>query len=202
MESGQRHSLAIIPAYNEQGAIGRVVAGVHTVWPEIHVLVIDDGSADRTAEEAERAGALVVRHPFNLGIGAAVQTGLRFACQEGYDIVFRLDGDGQHSQADLPLLLAALREARVDAVFGSRFLGVDASMNIPLTRRLGIACFRTLVTMLTGQRATDTTSGFCCLNRRAVEVLARYMPQDYPEVESRVVLHKAGLAEAEGEKIG
>ncbi|RXL41363.1 glycosyltransferase, partial [Citrobacter sp. AAK_AS5] len=76
--------------------------------------------------EAERAGAVVVRHPFNLGIGAAVQTGLRFACEEGYDVVFRLDGDGQHAQADLVVLLAALRNNQVDAVFGSRFLGITS----------------------------------------------------------------------------
>lgn len=194
MDLGQRRVLAVIPAFNEQGAIRRVVTGVLSALPEADVLVIDDGSNDRTAEEAERAGALVVRHPFNLGIGAAVQTGLRFACEEGYDLVFRLDGDGQHAHADLPVMLAALRQGRVDAVFGSRFMGVDSPMKISLGRRLGIACFRTLVSLLTGQRATDTTSGFCCLNRRAVQVLARYMPQDYPEVESRVVLHKAGLS--------
>ena len=185
--------LAVIPAYNEQGAIRRVVAGVREVLPDADVLVVDDGSSDRTTEEAEAAGALVVRHPFNLGIGATVQTGLRFACEEDYDIVFRLDGDGQHNHADLPRLYAALRENRVDSVFGSRFLGIDSAMTIPFARRVGICCFRILVTLLTRQRVTDTTSGFCCLNRRAVEVLAKYLPQDYPEVEGRVVLHKAGL---------
>ena len=111
---GRGRLLAVIPAYNEQGAIRRVVAGVHEVLPEADVLVVDDGSSDRTMEEAEAAGSLVVRHPFNLGIGATVQTGLRFACEEGYEIVFRLDGDGQHNPSDLPLLYAALREKRVE----------------------------------------------------------------------------------------
>lgn len=194
---GRGRLLAVIPAYNEQGAIRRVAAGVREVLPEADVLVVDDGSSDRTMEEAEAAGALVVRHPFNLGIGATVQTGLRFACEEGYDIVFRLDGDGQHNPSDLPLLFAALRENRVDSVFGSRFLGTDSTMEIPFDRRLGILCFRTLVTVLTRQRVTDTTSGLCCLNRNAVEVLAKYLPQDYPEVEGRVVLHKAGLKTVE-----
>ena len=194
---GRRRLLAVIPAFNEQGAIRRVVASVREILPEADVLVIDDGSSDRTMEEAEAAGALVVRHPFNLGIGATVQTGLRFACEEGYEIVFRLDGDGQHNPADLPQLFAALRDHRVDSVFGSRFLGVDSMMKIPVARRLGISCFRTLVTMLTRQRVTDSTSGLCCFNRRAVEVLAKYLPQDYPEVEGRVVLHKAGLASVE-----
>ena len=156
------------------------------------MLVVDDGSSDRTMEEAEAAGALVVRHPFNLGIGATVQTGLRFACEEGYEIVFRLDGDGQHNPSDLPLLYAALRENRFDSVFGSRSWAPTRQWRFRY-RRLGILCFRTLVTLLTRQRMTDTTSGFCCLNRQAVEVLAKYLPQDYPEVEGRVVLHKAGL---------
>ena len=110
---GRGRLLAVIPAYNEQGAIRRVAAGVREVLPEADVLVVDDGSSDRTTEEAEAGGALVVRHPFNLGIGATVQTGLRFACEEGYEIVFRLDGDGQHNPSDLPVLYAALRENRV-----------------------------------------------------------------------------------------
>jgi len=194
---GRRRFLAVIPAFNEQGAIRRVVAGVREILPEADVLVIDDGSSDRTMDEALAAGALVVRHPVNLGIGATVQTGLRFACEEGYEIVFRLDGDGQHNPADLPQLFAALRDHRVDSVFGSRFLGVDSMMKIPVARRLGISCFRTLVTMLIRQRVTDSTSGLCCFNRRSVEVLAKYLPQDYPEVEGRVVLHKAGLASVE-----
>ena len=90
-------------------------------------------------------------------------------------------------------LYAALREKRVDSVFGSRFMGTDSTMEISFDRRLGILCFRTLVTLVTNQQVTDTTSGLCCLNRQAVEVLAKYLPQDYPEVEGRVVLYKAGL---------
>lgn len=185
--------LVIIPAYNEEGAIGDVVYGARQALPGADVLVIDDGSADETVFEALSAGAMIVQHPFNLGIGATVQTGLKYACSEGYDVVLRLDGDGQHSQADIPTLFAALHEHGVDAVFGSRFLGTEAAMRIPLPRRLGIVCFACLVTLLTRQRATDTTSGFYCLNRRAIGVLADYMPQDYPEVEGRVILHKAKL---------
>ena len=134
-----------------------------------------------------------MRHPFNLGIGATVQTGLRFACEEDYDIVFRLDGDGQHNHADLPRLHAALGENRVDSAFGSRFLGNEFDDEDPICPACGYEPVRILVTLLTRQRATDTTSGLCCLNRRVVEVLAEYLPQDYPEVEGRVVLHKAGL---------
>ena len=134
----------MIPAYNEQGAIRRVAAGVREVLPEADVLVVDDGSSDRTMEEAEAAGALVVRHPFNLGIGATVQTGLRFACEEGYEIVFRLDGDGQHNPSDLPLLYAALRENRVDSVFGSRFMGTDSDDGDFVRPALGYPLFSDL----------------------------------------------------------
>lgn len=190
---GSTKLLVIAPAYNEEGAISRVVCSVHEVLPEASMLVIDDGSCDATAREAAAAGAVVVRHPFNLGIGATVQTGLRYALAGDYDYVVRVDGDGQHSAAAIPLLLSALRDERADAAFGSRFLGEPNGIAISQSRRVGIAFFAALVSLITGQRATDTTSGFCCLNRRAVELLARYMPQDYPEVECRIVLHKAGL---------
>lgn len=185
--------LVIIPAYNEQGAIRQVVHAVRGSVPYADVLVIDDGSSDETAWNAHQAGAVVVCHPYNLGIGATVQTGLRFARDQNYDLVVRVDGDGQHNHAEIPMLCDALRDARVDAVFGSRFLGTQSDMQIPVLRKFGIICFATLVTLLTGHRATDTTSGFCCLNRRAIEVLASYMPQDYPEVEGRVVMHKADV---------
>ena len=139
---GRGRLLAVIPAYNEQGAIRRVAAGVREVLPEADVLVVDDGSSDRTMEEAEAGGALVVRHPFNLGIGATVQTGLRFACEEGYEIVFRLDGDGQHNPADLPMLHAALRENRVARRVWLVFPGHRLTMEILFYWRLAILCFR------------------------------------------------------------
>jgi glycosyltransferase involved in cell wall biosynthesis len=189
--------LLLIPAYNEQGAIKQVVLGVRSVLPQADILVVDDGSNDHTAREAAAAGAVVLRHPFNLGIGGAVQTGLKFAQQENYDLVIRLDGDGQHNPADIPLFHAALQARRADVVIGSRFLGQKANWSIPFTRRCGIKAFALAVSLLTGRRATDTTSGFVGMNRRAVETLARYIPQDYPEVEGRIILHKAGLTTIE-----
>ena len=191
--TGPDRIVVVVPAFNEQAAIRRVVMNVLGVLPDADVLVIDDGSSDATADEAGGAGAIVLRHPFNLGIGAAVQTGLKFAIAGDYQLVVRVDGDGQHDQASISSLITAMREQRADAVFGSRFLGQGADMPISRVRRVGIAYFAALVTLLAGERATDTTSGFCCLNRRAIELLARYMPQDYPEVESRLVMHKAGL---------
>jgi len=186
--------LILIPAYNEQGASRQVVTQVRAVMPAVDVLVVDDGSSDATAREAEAAGAFVVRHPFNLCVGGAVQTGLKFAQQASYDMVIRLDGDGQHDPHDIPALYAALRSRRADVAVYSRFLETEApAMPIPRLRRLGIYLFALAVTLLTGRRATDTTSGFIGMNRRAITTLAAYMPQDYPEVESRIILHKAGL---------
>jgi glycosyltransferase involved in cell wall biosynthesis len=185
--------LVLIPAYNEQSAIGQVVWSVKQAVPECQVLVVDDGSTDNTAQEATVAGAIVVRNPINLNIGGAVQTGLKFARQNGYEIVIRVDGDGQHNSADILNLLAALKEGKADVVIGSRFLTKENLMPIAWSRRLGILFFAFMVSCLTRSRATDTTSGFMVLNRRAIETLSDYMPQDYPEVESRIILHKAGL---------
>jgi glycosyltransferase involved in cell wall biosynthesis len=185
--------LVLIPAYNEQATIKEVVGGAQGAVPHADVLVIDDGSVDNTAQEAESAGAFVVRHPFNLGIGGAVQTGLKFAQRGDYDAVIRLDGDGQHNPSDIPKLHAILQTDHIDVVIGSRFLDTTRNMQIPFLRWLGICTFAALVSLLTGRRATDTTSGFSAMNRRAVDALVTYMPQDYPEVESRIVLHKAGL---------
>lgn len=189
--------LVIIPAYNEQGAIRQVVRGVRDTLPHADVLVINDGSVDHTAQEAEAAGALVVQHPFNLGIGGAVQTGLKFARDQDYDYVIRLDGDGQHNAGEIQRLLSVLCSRQTDMVIGSRFLDSGVDWHIPWARRVGIGFFGWAVSLLIGDRATDTTSGFCAMNRQAVAVLAIYLPQDYPDVESRVIVHKAGLRQME-----
>ncbi|MCC6457719.1 MAG: glycosyltransferase family 2 protein [Caldilineaceae bacterium] len=189
--------LIIIPAYNEQGAINQVVSGVRQAVPQADVLVINDGSVDNTAQEAESAGALVVEHPFNLGIGGAVQTGLKFARDQGYDYVIRLDGDGQHNANEIELFLNVLRSGQTDMVVGSRFLDADVDWHIPFARRIGINFFSWAVSLLIGDRTTDTTSGFCGMNRRVIDLLATYLPQDYPDVESRVIVHKAGLRQLE-----
>ena len=189
--------LILIPAYNEQDTIGQVVQAIQTAVPGVDVLVVDDGSTDQTVGKAQAAGAYVLHHPFNLGIGGAVQTGLKFAQQGGYALAIRLDADGQHDPAKIPLVRAALQSGQADVIIGSRFLGGANTMPIPVTRRLGIKVFAAIVSLITARRATDTTSGFWGFNRRAIAVLAACMPQDYPEVESRIVLHKAGLQTVE-----
>ncbi len=189
--------LVFIPAYNEEGAIRNVVTGVQSVVPNADVLVVDDGSSDHTASEARAAGAIIVRHPFNLGIGGAMQTGLKYAEQYGYDYAIRLDGDGQHSTDEIVHFLDVLRAGDADMVIGSRFLESSYDWDIPRSRWIGIRLYSAAVSAVTGTHSTDTTSGFCGMNRQAICVLAKYLPQDYPDVESRVIVHKAGLSQLE-----
>lgn len=189
--------LIFIPAFNEEDCIYQVVHNVKKFVPKADILVIDDGSHDKTADNAQAAGAIVLRHPFNLGIGGAMQSGLRYACLYNYDYAIRLDGDGQHDAKEIESLLRVLYENKVDMVVGSRFLDFPAGWRIPLARRLGIWLYATTVSAVIGQRLTDATSGFCGYNRRANQVLATYLPQDYPDVESRIIVHKAGLTQVE-----
>jgi glycosyltransferase involved in cell wall biosynthesis len=191
--------VALVPAFNEEAVIGRVVERIRGFDPAIDVVVVDDGSADGTAPAAEAAGAVVVRLPYNLGIGAAVQTGFRYALEQGYDVAIRLDGDGQHDPAEIPKLLGPLERDEADVVTGSRFHGVDGSYRPPLGRRLGISWFARLVSLLSRQRVTDTTSGFQALNRPAIALFARDYPNDYPEVEATVLLlkHRLRLTEVQ-----
>ena len=197
LSSRPEHIMVLIPAYNEEGAIRQVVEDVEKVLPEADIVVFDDCSTDRTSQEAVAGGADTVRLPTNLGIGGVVQTGLKFARERGYEVVIRLDGDGQHNPDEIPILYSALQRGRADVVIGSRFLVKENDMKISFSRRLGIKTFSFLVSMLTRKRATDTTSGFMCLNRDATHILADYLPQDFPEVEGRVILHKAGLSTLE-----
>ncbi|HLZ08715.1 MAG TPA: glycosyltransferase family 2 protein, partial [Chloroflexota bacterium] len=190
---GTHSLLLVIPALNEERCIGTVVRRAREVLRGADVLVIDDGSTDGTRREAEKAGAIVVSHPFNLGIGGAVQTGLKFAQRAGYDFVMRIDADGQHDPAKLEEMLSIVRSGRADVAIGSRFLAESLDMKISPVRRIGIELFRWEVSVITGRRVTDTTSGMIVLNRRAIGVLAVHMPQDYPEVEMRIILHVAGL---------
>src|SRR5215211_5220772 len=185
--------VAIVPARNEEGAIGGVVREILAFDPELEVVVIDDGSTDRTAAVAAKAGAHVVRLPFNLGIGGAVQTGFRYALAHGFDIAVRLDGDGQHDAAQLPAVIGPILAGEADIVVGSRFAARDGHYRGPLARRLGIRLFAAIVSLLVGQRVTDTTSGFQALNRRGIALFAADYPHDYPEVEAIVMVFRHQL---------
>lgn len=183
-----RRRLAIVPARNEEEAVGRVVEELREFDPGLDVVVIDDGSTDDTAGRARAAGAAVVRLPYNLGIGGAVQTGFQYALANGYEIVIRLDGDGQHDPQQIPNLLGPLERDEADVVVGSRFADGGRSYRAPFARRAGIRWFARLVSLLTRQTLTDTTSGFQAVNAHAIRLFAADYPHDYPEVEAAVML--------------
>jgi glycosyltransferase involved in cell wall biosynthesis len=178
--------VAVLPAFNEEPNIARVLAELRAVDPGLEVVVVSDGSTDRTADVAETAGARVIRLPFNLGIGGAVQTGFRFIWEEGYELAVRLDGDGQHDPTQLPAIVAPIVAGEADIVVGSRFLGSGAYRSSK-ARRIGIRILARVVSVIARQRLTDTTSGFQALNRRGIALYAAELPRDYPEVEGMVM---------------
>jgi glycosyltransferase involved in cell wall biosynthesis len=185
--------VAIVPARNEAGAIAGVLDELRAYDAALEVVVVDDGSSDGTDVIARAHGAAVVRLPFNLGIGGAVQTGFKYALEHGYDQAVRLDGDGQHIPAELPKLIGPLEAGEADIVVGSRFAAGDGDYRPPLARRAGIRFFARVVSLLVRQRVTDTTSGFQAVNRRGIALFAADYPHDYPEVEATVMVYKHRL---------
>ncbi|MFT4049391.1 MAG: glycosyltransferase family 2 protein [Solirubrobacterales bacterium] len=185
--------LAIVPAYNESESIAKVVENLHAHAPEFDVLVVDDGSLDDTAAQAEAAGARVLIHPINLGIGGAVQSGYLFALSNNYEMAVQVDGDGQHPPQELSKLVSRLEsEPAVDMVTGSRFMG-EGDYPQTAARRLGIVIFSLLLSLITRQKVTDPTSGFRLANRRAIGLFAHDYPHDYPEVEAILMMHRHQL---------
>lgn len=193
----QSKRLAIVPAYNEQDSVGHVVNSIVDSDSGFDVLVVDDGSTDHTARLARAAGATVLSHPFNLGIGGAVQSGYQFALANGYELAVQIDGDGQHPVSELGKLVERIEsDPPVDLVYGSRFLG-EGAYRQSLSRRAGIRFFATLLSVITRQKVTDPTSGFRLANQRAIDLFARDYPHDYPEVEAILMLHRHALKSAE-----
>jgi glycosyltransferase involved in cell wall biosynthesis len=191
--------LAIVPAYNEASAIATTVADIREHAPGFDVLVVDDGSTDDTAAVALAAGARVVCHPFNLGIGGAVQSGYQYALDHAYDVAVQVDGDGQHDARHIPELLARLRaNPDLNMVTGSRFLAFDGhGYRSSAPRRLGIRIFSGVLSAVCGRRVTDPTSGFRMTDRRGIELFARDYPHDYPEVEAVLMCHAHRLSSEE-----
>ena len=184
--------LIIIPAYNEAKSIEIVIKGIRHHFSQGDILVVNDGSTDRTSEKARGSGAVVLDLPFNLGIGGAMQAGYRYAYEKGYDIAVQVDGDGQHDPKEIPKLLEVLEKKEADMTIGSRFVGVP-SYKGSVMRKVGISILAKTISIITGQKVTDPTSGFRAANRRAIQLFTRHYPQDYPEPEVLVLLSQYGL---------
>jgi len=181
--------LVLIPAFNEQEAVGGVVEEVRRTVPGTPVLVVDDCSKDATTAVAKAAGAEVLTLPYHLGLGGCVQAGYRLAHELGFEYVIRVDGDGQHDPRDIPVILEALKRTGCEMVIGSGFLSVGAR-ETGFVRMLGIRFFRLVLRPILGKRVSDPTSGFVGVNRVALGVFGRSFPLEYPEIEALVVLQR------------
>lgn len=191
--SADRETVCIIvPAYNESASIVRVIEDLRDHVPRAEIVVVNDCSTDNTESLARQAGVTVVSLPFNLGIGGAVQTGLKYALKAGYDIAVQFDGDGQHLAEEIQVLVAPIRSGAADVAIGSRFGGREG-YSPPFFRKLGISILKHTNRMLTGKNIADNTSGFRACNRRALGFLAEYYPQDYPEPQAVVELVRNGF---------
>ena len=191
--------LIIVPAYNEQEALSGLLAEIRALTPaetgaEIECVVVDDGSADRTADVAREGGARVLRLCRNLGIGGAVQSGLRLAHREHFDFAIQVDGDGQHPPAEVKRLLAVGAESPApDLVIGTRFVDKD-NFRSTLLRRIGSWWLRTLLRVVTRLKFTDPTSGFRLYGPRALRLFDETYPYDFPEPEALAIAKASGLS--------
>lgn len=189
--------LVIIPAYNEADSIASVIEAIGAHTPDYHILVIDDGSTDNTAAIAGGfANTEVVSMPYNVGIGAAMQTGYQYALQNDYDVAVQCDADGQHPPGEIPHLIERIEDGTADLIVGSRYVA-HTGYEPSFSRRVGKSLLSRLVDFMIGGGITDTTSGFRACNRRVIRLFARRYPDDYPEAEALIIVHRAGLKAAE-----
>ena len=182
--------LIVIPAYNEEEHIVKVLREIRESNVPADILVVNDGSTDGTSAAAKREGVMVLDIPLNLGYGGAVQTGFRFATEFGYEFVVTLDGDDQHSPYSVKNLIETMDRENADVVIGSRFMEGDYHMGI--FRKIGVSLFSRIALLFTGTNFTDPTSGFQLLNRKIFSYLGGgdNYPLDYPDVNIIIALHK------------
>jgi hypothetical protein len=195
---GQR-TLVIIPAFNEELRIGKVLSGIQELYSDVDILVIDDGSKDATSKAAETYGAVCVTHPFNMGYGVALQTGYKYALRHDYDFLVQMDGDGQHDPSFITNLLVPVKNGQADVVIGSRFLasgphGMDTDRyRAPFARRVGMKIFGSIASLFIGQWVSDPTSGYQAMSNKVFQSLAGdKFPVDYPDADVIIMLHRAG----------
>jgi glycosyltransferase involved in cell wall biosynthesis len=181
--------LIIIPAFNEEATIVDVLKGLKKVCPDYDILVINDASTDNTSLLAHSTEHIsVVDLPVNLGIGGAVQTGLRYANRRNYDCAVQFDGDGQHRAEDVSLLVNMVLSGECDVAIGSRFIGDSKMRGKDIIRRFGIRIFEIFSLLLIRKRIRDHTSGFRAFNKEALSFIMQEYPVDYPEPEIIVLL--------------
>lgn len=179
-------SLIIVPAFNESGNISAVIENIKTKCPFADYLVVDDCSTDNTRDILEEIGASYISAPVNLGIGGAVQSGYRYAFENGYDAAIQVDGDGQHDVAYIKDMIDILDNGNCDIVIGSRFLEKNGFQSSKM-RRTGIRFLDWLIKLTSRAVVTDATSGFRAVNRKFIEYYSREYPDDYPEPEAIVM---------------
>ncbi len=184
----------LVPALNEADTIENVIKGIKKNNPDFDVVVIDDGSTDKTAELAERAGAAVLSLTVNLGYGAALQTGYKYALLNGYDYTVQIDGDGQHDPKYINNLIETVQNG-TDVAIGSRFLDNLGNYNHPTLRQIGMMFFRFLIYLFINQKISDPTSGFQALNKNVISYFAKskQYPSDFPDADIIILLHYAGF---------
>jgi glycosyltransferase involved in cell wall biosynthesis len=183
-------TLVVVPAYNEAAVITATLADLHRHRPDLDVVVVDDGSTDQTAQLAAAAGAVVLSLPFNLGIGGALRTGFRYGVRHGYDRAVQFDADGQHDASQIAVVLAAVEQG-ADLAVGSRFTGRAGTYEVGRLRAGAMRVLRLLVGSLSGQRFTDTSSGFRAFSRPMLEFFASMYPIEYMESVEALLLAAA-----------
>jgi hypothetical protein len=184
--------LVIVPAHDEEESLPATLAEVRRHAPWADLLVVDDGSRDGTARVAAAAGVPVLRHPVNLGVGGALQTGFRYAVERGYAIGVQLDADGQHDPADLAAVVQPVRDRRCEVSIGSRYVA-RSGYRAPLGRRLGMLLFSGVVRLALGRRIADTTSGYRAYARPVMEVCQHDFPKDFPDAPLLIALARRGF---------
>lgn len=183
--------LIIIPAYNEEKSLPGLIANIETHLPEIEYIIINDGSVDNTKRLCREKGYKVINLPINSGIGVAVQTGYRYAAENGYDIAVQIDGDGQHDITFLDDIIAPIEKGEADVVIGSRFINKEGFQSSG-ARRMGIRILSTLIWVCAGIKVKDVTSGFRAVNKRFIDIFSDDYSKDYPEPEAIVTTKMYG----------
>ncbi len=192
-----KKSLIIIPAYNESGRIGEVIDKIKQYGLGSDILVVDDGSSDDTAEIANSHGIDVVSLPFNLGYGATLETGYKYAYENGYEYIAQMDADGQHEPKCIIDLINAVKKGDADLVIGSRYLR-DCGYRTTFARKIGTIIFSKIATFLSKKKITDPTSGFQAMNRKVLEFFVNnFFPSDYPDADILILLGRSGFRVSE-----